>query len=150
MIDHMRTEEKKAKHALIAVEPAGRQTHGLSEMDDGFLNTTHVSQCSSLQEESLHAVAVQLDGLGSQVEGSGVTLAVKAVTAAQQEQNQRITTKKIYCTICLKLLSSKSPIKLPTQTHPEITQGSACWSEMLNNRPPRTSTSSKWPSRAIR
>lgn len=36
------------------------------------------------------------------------------------------------------------------QTHPVMTQGSACWSDILNNRPPRTSTSSRCPSRAIK
>lgn len=49
-------------------------------MDDGLLNSAHVSQCCPFQEESLHTVAVQLDGLGSQVESSGVALAIEAVT----------------------------------------------------------------------
>ncbi len=84
-------DNKTDKHALIAVESAGGQAHGLSEMDDGFLNTTHVSQCCPLQEESLHTVAVQLDGFGSQVEGSGITLAVKAVTTEQKKQSITIT-----------------------------------------------------------
>lgn len=90
-IETMEGQNKKVKRAFIAVETAGCQAHGLSEMDDGFLNTTHVSQCCPLQEESLHTVAVQLDGLGSQVEGSGVSLAIKAVTPEQQTQIQRIT-----------------------------------------------------------
>lgn len=76
----------KAKRAFIAVESAGSQAHGFSEMDDGFLNTTHVSECCPLQEKSLHAVAVQLDGLGSQVQGSGVSLAIKTVTPEQQTE----------------------------------------------------------------
>lgn len=53
-------------------------------MDDGLLNAAHVSQCCPLQEERLHTVAVQLDGLGSQVESPRVTLAIKAMTAEQQ------------------------------------------------------------------
>lgn len=80
-IRHKRIE---AKCAFVAVESAGCQAHGLSEVDDSFLNTTHVSQCCPLQEESLHTVAVQLDGFGSQVECSGVSLAIKAVTSEQQ------------------------------------------------------------------
>lgn len=78
--------------AFIAVKSAGRQSHGLSEMDDGFLNTTHVPQCCPLQEQSLHAVAVQLDGFSSQVEGSGVSLAVKAMAAGHRTQVQRSVT----------------------------------------------------------
>lgn len=31
-----------------------------------------------------------------------------------------------------------------------MTHGSACWSDILNNLPPRTSTSSRCPSRAIK
>lgn len=31
-----------------------------------------------------------------------------------------------------------------------MTHGSACWSDILNNRPPKTSTSSRCPSRAIK
>lgn len=83
------------KHAFVAVKSAGCQAHGLPEMDDGFLNTAHISQCCPLQEEGLHTVAVQLDGLRSQVQGSGVTLAVKAVAADQQKyENIKATEKK--------------------------------------------------------
>lgn len=80
-------EPKKAqsKPTFIAVKAAGCQTHGLSEMDDGFLNSAHVSQRRTLQQQCLNTVAVQLDGLGSQVESPGVTLAIKTVTAEQRK-----------------------------------------------------------------
>lgn len=67
-------------------------------MNDGLLNSTHVSQCCPLQEEGLNAVAVQLDGLGPQVEGPGVTLAVKAVTTekTQIERLQQLKKDNIY------------------------------------------------------
>lgn len=70
-----------SKRTFVTVEATGRQAHGLSEMDDGFLDAAHVSQRCPLQEEGLHTVAVQLNGLGSQVQRSGVTLTVEAVTA---------------------------------------------------------------------
>lgn len=132
--------KKKGKLAFITVKSAGCQTHGLSEVDDGLLNTAHVSQCCPLQEESLNTVAVQLDGFGSQVQSSGVSLAVKTVTPERHIQIKRITNTEQDVDI-----SGRKP-----KAHPEITQGSACWSEILNKRPPRTSTSSRCPSRAIR
>lgn len=140
----MRTQFKRGKKklALIAVQSARSQTHGLSEMDDGFLNAAHVPQCCPLQEEGLHTVAVQLDGLGSQVQGSGVTLAVKAVAAEKQHADQSTGLGDNISPADFKAVCSDA--------HPEITQGSACWSEILNNRPPNTSTSSRCPSRAIR
>lgn len=80
-------EKKKAKSkpTFIAVKAAGCQTHGLSEMDDGFLNSAHVSQCRTLQQQCLNTIAVQLDGLGSQVESPGVTLAIKTVTSEHRK-----------------------------------------------------------------
>jgi len=72
-------------------------------VDDGFLNSAHISQCRPLQEEGLHAVAVQLDGLRAQVERPGVTLAVKAVTAGQNTQIQGLT--QLYKTVMLLPLS---------------------------------------------
>ncbi len=60
--------------------------------------------------------------------------------------------RNTYCTVGLKSQMPQSILfdAARLETHPEITQGSACWSEILNNRPPRSSTSSKCPSRAIR
>lgn len=52
---------------LVAVEAAGRQADGLSEVDDGLLHPAHVAQSSSLQQQGLDTVAVQLDSFGSQV-----------------------------------------------------------------------------------
>lgn len=72
---------RNAKRTFVAVQPAGRQAHGLSEVDDGLLNAAHVSEGCALQQQGLHAVAVELDGLGPQVQGPGVALTVKAVAA---------------------------------------------------------------------
>lgn len=74
--------------AFVAVQAAGRQPHGLSEMNNGLLDTSHVPQGRPLQEERLHTVAVQLDGLGPQVQSTGVTLAVKAVAAETHKGKQ--------------------------------------------------------------
>lgn len=59
-------------------------------MDDGLLNASHVLQSCALQEEGLHAVAVELDGFGPQVKGPRVTLAVKTVAADKTETHNMI------------------------------------------------------------
>lgn len=130
---------RNAELTFVAVQAAGRQAHGLSEVDDGLLNAAHVPQRRALQEQRLHAVAVELDGLGPQVEGPGVALAVEAVAAETADAHVGVHTH----------LERQRRLRV-LQTHPEMTQGSACWSDILNNRPPRTSTSSRCPSRAIR
>lgn len=61
-------------------------------MDDGLLNPAHVSQGCALQEQSLHTVAVELDGLGSQVQGPGVPLAIKAVATETIDTNVGLQT----------------------------------------------------------
>lgn len=91
----IRTEGRgEASLTFIAVESAGCQAHGLSEMDDGFLNTAHVPEGCTLQEQRLHTVAVQLDGLGSQVQGPGVPLTVEAVATDPHKQIHELTKAK--------------------------------------------------------
>lgn len=52
---------------FVAVQAAGREPDGLTEVDDGLLHPAHVPQGSSFQQQGLDTVAVQLDSFGSQV-----------------------------------------------------------------------------------
>lgn len=72
--------------AFIAVQTTGRQSHGFSEVYDGFLHSAHVPQRHPLQEQRLHAVAVQLDGFSSQIQGTRVTLTVETVTSVENKK----------------------------------------------------------------
>lgn len=72
--------------AFIAVQTTGRQSHGFSEVYDGFLHSAHVPQRHPLQEQRLHTVAVQLDGFSAQIQGARVTLAVETVTSVENRR----------------------------------------------------------------
>lgn len=71
--------------AFIAVQTTGSQSHGFSEVYDGFLHSAHVTQRCSLQEKGLHTVTVQLNGFSSQIEGSRITFTVETVTSVKNK-----------------------------------------------------------------
>lgn len=55
-------------------------------MYDSFLDSAHVPECCSFEEQSLDTVAVQLNGLGTQVQGPRVAFAIEAM--ASREKNK--------------------------------------------------------------
>lgn len=69
---------------FVAVQAARRQPHCLPKVNDCFLYSAHITQGGTLQKQSLHAVTVQLNGFGPQVQCTRVALTVKTVAAAGQ------------------------------------------------------------------
>lgn len=55
-------------------------------MYDSFLDSAHVPECCSFEEQSLDTVAVQLNGFSTQVQGPRVALAIEAM--ASKEKNK--------------------------------------------------------------
>ena len=55
-------------------------------MYDSFLDSAHIPECCSFEEQSLDTVAVQLNGLGTQVQGPRVAFAIEAM--ASREKNK--------------------------------------------------------------
>lgn len=61
-------------------------------MYDGFLDSAHVPERCAFEEQGLDAVAVQLNGLGAQVEGPRIALAVEAV--ASRDKPPEVTSER--------------------------------------------------------
>lgn len=79
-------------------------------MDDGFLHPAHIAQSGTFQKQSLHAVTVQLNGFGPQIQCSRIALTVEAVAPGGGKHPPQ-KTKQLVSYKCIALV-----IRLPRFT----------------------------------